>query len=88
MKRPVLLGVIFLLAVLGVIVYSSMNMSTNRVEACITFKGQLVCRTASGASEEFALRTAISNACAGLASGVTETMACEGAPPTRVTKLK
>ncbi len=88
MSRTAILGVLFVLAVLGVIVYSSMNLAQFRVEVCITFRGQSQCRTAAADSEEHALRTATSNACALIASGVTDSMACERSMPTKVTWLK
>ena len=74
--------------VLAYIVYSSMNLAGHRVEVCITFNGRTNCRTASGATEEFARRTATSNACAELASGVTDSIGCENTPPTSVKVLK
>jgi hypothetical protein len=88
MKKPVLLGIAFVLLILGVIIYSSMNLATHRVEVCMSFNGQNNCRTASGSTEEFALRTATSNACASIASGVTDSIACEHSNPTKITWLK
>jgi len=88
MKKPVVAGIIFVLIVLGVIVYSSMNLAKHRVEVCVQFNGITNCKTASAATEEFAHQAAVTNACAGIASGVTETVACEHAPPVRVTVLK
>jgi hypothetical protein len=88
MKKPVLLGVLFFLIVLGVLIYSSMNLSGKRVEVCVAFHGATACRTASGATQEFALRTATNNACAQISSGVTDSIACENAPPLKVTWLK
>jgi hypothetical protein len=88
MKKPVLVGIIFALIVLGYIVYSSMNLAGHRVEVCITFNGRTNCRTASGASEEFARRTATTNACADIASGVTDSIACENTPPNSVKVIK
>ena len=88
MKKPVLIGIVFVLLVLGVLVYSSLNLSGKRVEVCMAYRGANACRTASGSTEEFALRTAITNACAQIASGVTDSIACENAPPVKVTWLK
>ena len=88
MKKPVFLGILFALAVLVYIVYSSMSQAGHRVEVCITFNGRSNCRTASGATEEFARRTATSNACAELASGVTDSIGCENTPPTSILVLK
>jgi hypothetical protein len=88
MKKPVIVGIVFVLVVLAVIVYSTMNLASHRVEVCMQFKGQTNCRIASGSTEQFALKTAISNACAGIASGVTDSIACEQSPPNKVTWLR
>jgi hypothetical protein len=88
MKKPVLVGIVFALIVLFVIVYSSMNLSGHKVEVCITFNGRSNCRTAAGATEEFARRTAITNACGEIASGVTDSIACENTQPTSVRVIK
>ena len=69
-------------------VYSTMNLASHRVEVCMEYKGQTNCRTASGSTREFALRSATTNACAGIASGVTDSIACEQSSPTKVTWLK
>ncbi len=88
MKKPVLVGIVFVLGVLGVLVYSTMNLAQYRVEVCMGFNGKTQCRTASADSEEHALRAASSNACAIISSGVTDTIACEHAAPLKVTWLK
>jgi hypothetical protein len=88
MKKPVVVGIVFALIVLFVIVYSSMNLSGHKVEVCITFNGRSACRTAAGQTEEYARRTAITNACGELASGVTESIGCENTQPTSVRIIK
>jgi hypothetical protein len=88
MKKPVLAGVIFVLIVLAVIVYSSLNLAKHRVEVCINFNGRTNCKTASATTEEFAQQAAVTNACGEIAFGVTETVACEHTPPAKVTRLK
>lgn len=65
-------------------VYSSMSGKKVRADVCIVFNGQKQCRTAIGATEEEAVRTATNNACAMLASGMTQTMSCERVPPISV----
>ena len=86
-KKPVLLGILFLLIIIGVLVYSSMNLAKYRVEVCMTFNGRTNCRTASGSTEDFALRAAVTNACADIASGVTDSIACEQSKPTKLNWL-
>lgn len=48
------------------------------------FQGRSECRTAAGPTEQQALRTAIENACALIASGMTDSMACDRTPPKSV----
>jgi hypothetical protein len=88
MTKPVLFGILFVLAVLGAIIYSSMNLAGHRVEVCIDFNGRTKCKIASGATQEFAVHTAIDNACGEIASGVTESMNCARSEPTKLTVLK
>ena len=88
LSRPVIMAILFFAAIMAVIVYSTATLAQHRVEACINFNGRTNCRTASGSTEEFAIRTARTNACAELASGVTESMQCENTPPTKLTVLK
>ena len=88
MRNPVWIGVVFIVGMLAAIIYSTMGSNEFRVEICLNFKGRgEVCKTASGATEEFALRSARTNACGQIASGVTDTIACENTPPTSVTWL-
>ena len=88
MNKTVVVGVIFVALVLVFLVYSSMHIAKYRVEVCVAFKGRSDCRTASADTEDHALRSAQSNACALLVAGVTEVMQCEHATPTSVKWLK
>jgi len=54
----------------------------------MSFDGQRDCRTASATTRPEALRTAVSNACAQLASGVTATTQCENTKPESVDWLR
>jgi hypothetical protein len=85
MNKPVLVGIAIVLVILGVLVYSSMNLAKFRVEVCMEFHGLQNCKTAAGATREFALRSATTNACAAIASGVTDSIGCENTPPSKVT---
>jgi hypothetical protein len=85
MKKTVWAGVVFAALVVGYVVYSSFRAHPFTVEVCMAYRGARDCRTASADSREHALRTAITNACAQLASGVTESSQCEGTAPESVT---
>jgi hypothetical protein len=87
MNKTVLIGIVFVLVVIAFLVYSSMHIARYRVEVCIAFHGGNQCRTASADTQEHALRSAQSNACALLVSGVTETMQCERQTPVSVKYL-
>lgn len=78
MKKSVLLGVLFLVVVIGMVVYTTMSGSASRyrVEVCMAFQGRQACRTASAATEEAARRTAQENACSQISSGVTDSIQC------------
>jgi hypothetical protein len=45
-------------------------------EVCVTYRGRTACREALGPDREQATRTALDNACAFLASGMTEVVEC------------
>ncbi len=72
---------------MAVVVYRSFQIPGYQCEVCIRFRGESVCRTVEGATEQDARSAAITNACAHLASGVTDTMACEREMPTRTNCL-
>ena len=88
MKKTVWLAIGFCLLVVGFVVYSSL-WGGERVhcQVCMVFKDRRDCRTVSAKTRENALRTAISNACAQLSGGVTETNQCENTPPESVNWL-
>ena len=87
MKKNVLIVVLFGVVFLGILVYFSMGLSQHRVEVCVEFNGRQSCRTASGPSREDARRKATDNACAFVASGMTDSIACSGKPPVSITWL-
>ena len=85
MKKPVLAGIIFCAVILAVIIYSTMNLARQHVEVCMQYQGRTACGKAAGSTKDFALRKATSNACAQIASGVTDSTACERSDPASVT---
>jgi len=87
MKKPVLVGVIFVLVVLAVLVYSSFHLAAYGVEVCMNYNGRTACATAKGASKETALDSAMQTACAQIASGVTDTIGCSRTAPAKETWL-
>jgi hypothetical protein len=54
-------------------------------EVCIEYRGQTKCREARGPDRDQCQRTASDNACAFLASGMTDSIQCGGTNPKSVT---
>ena len=79
---------VFVVAVLALIAYSTLQGPRYRVEVCMAYDGRSACKTVSAKSEPGALRSASEGACADIASGVTDTMRCEQSEPQRVKWLE
>jgi hypothetical protein len=88
MKTTTWLAVAFVAVVVGWLVFSTFHQERVRCQVCMSFDGQRDCRTASATTRPEALRTAVSNACAQLASGVTATTQCESKTPDSVNWLR
>ena len=77
-------GTLVTLVVFGclaaVLVLSSLDLSTHSCEVCMEYHGRSQCRPVSAETIDEARRAAVTNACAFIASGVTETMACQQLP--------
>ena len=84
MKWTSWVSLLGLAAIVGFVVYTSFDVGAVRCEVCITFEGRQACRAVDGATAAEAQQSAINNTCALLASGVTQTMACERTTPTRL----
>jgi len=75
------LAAAFVAVFLAFVISTTFQGERVRVEVCMAFRGHSDCRTASARNREQAVRTAVTNACAQLASGVTDSMQCENTPP-------
>ena len=69
MSKTSLLAILFGLAVLGVLIYSTMGLQQYSCNVCITYQGKTNCSTARAPSREEAVRTASDVACAIISSG-------------------
>lgn len=82
--RSTWLAAAALLLFMAFVIYRSFHVAGYQCAVCIVFQGQQVCRTVEGPTEQEARAAAVNNACAQLASGVTDSMACERTPPKKV----
>lgn len=86
MKATSWVSLLALVLLAGVVVGTSLQGTAGmRCEVCLEFAGHRVCRTVDADTAEAARHGAVTNACALLARGVTETLACERTPPLRIT---
>ncbi|MBZ5578890.1 MAG: hypothetical protein LAP40_20205 [Acidobacteriia bacterium] len=88
MKKTVWLAIAFAVVVVGFVILSTVGQNRVSCRACITFNGRQDCRTASAPTQQEAVRAAVSNACALLASGVSESTRCENTQPDSVDWLR
>lgn len=83
-SKAVILAVAFVVIVLLMILSASRGLSRYSCEVCVEFNGRSKCRTAAGSTREEAQKAATDNACAFLATGMTESLRCAATPPTSV----
>jgi hypothetical protein len=81
MPKAGLVGVIFGVAIVGLVLYLSLSFDQVRCDVCVEYKGQTQCRSAEGIDAETASRSARDNACAFLISSKTDAFLCgQGTP--------
>ena len=84
-KRSRTVALIVAIVVFAVaIIMGSMRTVQAECELCVSYRGQTYCRRGSGADEAEARAAAQKAACALLASGMNESIACGNTPPTNV----
>jgi len=81
-RRPlrILALIIGIAAVVGTLIFSSFRSVQAECSLCVEFRGQRQCRTGLGPSPEEAQEAAQRAACAVMASGMDESIACSRTP--------
>ena len=82
-RKNLIAALVVLIPIVGFVVYSSFQVSAVECEVCMRFDGRMMCRAASAATRDEALRSASDNACALLTSGMTNTIRCNQSDPVR-----
>jgi len=77
-----------IVALLGVLVYSSLQQTRQRFEVCVSFHGASHCAIAAGSTREQAVRSAQEIDCEMLARGRDETMVCLDVSPASIQSVK
>jgi hypothetical protein len=75
-------------ALVAVLLYSSLQQTRERYEVCVTFNRSVHCATAAGSSYDQAVRSAQEIDCQLLANGRDENMVCLDSPPTSIRPVK
>jgi len=75
---------VFLVLFIGAVVYLSTRIAHHTCRVCVTYGGRTICRTAASGTPKEAIESAVTSACSGLASGMTESINCENTPPDSV----
>lgn len=83
MKKSTLITLIVAAGFAGILLYSTLSAQQVECTACVTFKGQTNCASASGVDEAEALKTAVNTACGTISAGMAESIQCAGMPPER-----
>ncbi len=84
MSKATIVSILFGLAVLAALVYSTLGLQQYSCEVCITYNGEQNCATASAPTREEATRTASDVACAPISSGMTASIQCSNQVPDSV----
>jgi uncharacterized protein (UPF0333 family) len=84
MKRPVVVVVAILIAIIALFFYMSVAGANQECSVCMEFRGRSNCATAAGHTAAEATETAHNTACGPIASGMNETIACGNRPPLSV----
>jgi len=72
---------VFLALFIGAVVYLSTHIAHHTCRVCVTYGGRTICRTAASGTQKAAIESAVTSACSGLASGMTESIKSENTRP-------
>ena len=84
MSKAAWVSIALFLAVMALVVYSTLGLSQYSCEVCLTYQGRTNCAKASGTTPEEAQRTATDTACASISGGMPESLECSNTPPDSV----
>ncbi len=84
-RAPRVVALVIILVVFSAaLFFGTRSVVQSECELCVTFNGMTTCRRGSGADAEEARRAAQKAACAVMANGMNESIACDNTPPANV----
>lgn len=81
MKPGRLITILAVVALVGLLAWSTLRAQRVRCDVCVEFNGQRNCAAATAATSEEARRSAQTTACGPLAHGMDASIACDNRPP-------
>ncbi len=84
MKKGTLITIGFLIFI-GYITTLIFTGNKYECEVCVNYKGADSCQTVRGSERNDTLQQGVSTACGAVARGMTESIECQGTPPTKMT---
>ena len=87
MKKKAVWVIVGMAAFIALLTALTLSGRKVRVEVCMQYQGRQRCKVASGPDQQTAIRTATDNACADIASGMTESIQCTNSRPLSVRLL-
>jgi hypothetical protein len=80
-SRAGLVSALVAVGILAYLIVQSFQLEAAVCQVCMSYNGREMCREVGGSNEKEAREAAITNACAFLSSGVTDSMACQRTKP-------
>jgi hypothetical protein len=84
MRNTRILSAVFLVAIVGVVVWLSSSIGAVECRVCIDFQGRRNCATAAAPTREEAVHSARNTACGTISGGVRDSIACGNTVPSEV----
>ena len=79
-RGPIALAIVAGGLFVGGLIYGSVNVVQAECELCVEYNGQRQCRTGSGSDQAEARQAAVKAACAVMAFGMNQSIACQNQP--------
>ena len=84
MRNTRILSAVFLVAIVGVVIWLSSTIGAVECRVCIDFQGRRNCATAAAQSRAEAVQSARNTACGTISGGVRDSIACGNTMPSEV----
>jgi len=81
MRNTRLLSAVFLVGIIGLVVWLSSSIGAVECRVCIDFEGRRNCATAAAPSRDEAVQSARTTACGTISGGVRDSIACGNTTP-------